>query len=309
MLQRCLSKSRHSLPTTPCIHIRCYRTKGSKNKKTLLAVSDDQSVESTPSRKDAWIRPVTIPHGSQHHKDLASFLHHAKREKLSETSTVYIGTHYEYTVSASLARLGFDVLRTGKTSDYGIDLLGWWRVPASTEPIKVLLQCKAHAKKLAPQNVRELEGSFPGAPAQWQGKGVMGFLVAASQATKGMRDALIKSSLPLGFIQITREGRVLQMLWNHQATLWGLEGFGVTTKFGPNGGTAGGGVDQEIALTWKGAMLDIGKAALVAVERNPGTAVTTSTGRASGTKGVRGTSSRVSVKSRVKPAGTTSSAA
>lgn len=200
---------------------------------------------------------MTVSHGSQHHDDLSSFLKHAKREGLSQTSTVYIGTRYEYTVAESLVPMGFDVLRTGKTSDFGIDLLGWWRLPSSPDPIGVLCQCKAHAKKLAPQNVRELEGSFSGAPARWQGKGVMGFLVAPSQATKGMREALIKSSLPLAFMQITREGKVLQMLWNHQATLWGLEGYGVATRFSPRSGEKIGDVEEEVALTWKGEIVDM----------------------------------------------------
>jgi hypothetical protein len=246
------------------IIVRCYRTKGRKNKKSLTA-SVNEPAKREASASGAWKRPATITHGSQHHEDLASFMKYAKREHLAETSTVYVGTRYEYTVSASLNRLGFDVLRTGKASDLGIDLLGWWHTPASSEPIKVLLQCKAHAKKLTPSNVRELEGSFPGAPPHWQGKGVMGFLVASSQATKGMRDALIKSSLPLGFMQVTREGKILQLLWNHQVSLWGLEGLGVTTKFSPEAGKDE--VEQEVALTWNGRVFNMDMAAPTSTEK------------------------------------------
>jgi hypothetical protein len=49
--------------------------------------------------------------------------------KLPTTSTVYIGTHYEYTVHAALARLGMRLTRVGGRADAGIDLLGQWLVP------------------------------------------------------------------------------------------------------------------------------------------------------------------------------------
>ncbi|KIW02177.1 hypothetical protein, variant [Verruconis gallopava] len=232
---------------------------GSKNRKATQVTDGpyltSRSPASNTSIKETWKRPVTITRGSEHHHDLASFLEYAKRERLSDSSNVYLGTVYEYTAAASVARLGFDVVRTGRTADFGIDLLGWWRLPTSPDPIKVLLQCKAYERKLGPQYIRELEGSFPGAPAHWQGQGVMGFLVAPSQATKGMRDAMIKSSLPLGFMQVTREGKILQMLWNHKVALWGLEGFGVVKKLKRQATTCD--VNEEIALTLNGRTLDL----------------------------------------------------
>jgi hypothetical protein len=69
------------------------------------------------------------------------------------------------------------------------------------------------------------------------------------QATKGMRDALIRSHVPMGFLQVTAEGKVLQFIWNHEAAQKGLEGLGVATRFNTNGVN---GVEQEIALTWNG---------------------------------------------------------
>lgn len=196
-----------------------------------------------------------IAPGSEQHNDLPSFLDYAKRLELSETSTVYVGTHYEYTVASSLQNLGFDLTRTGRASDYGIDLLGHWNIPSLPRPIRVLLQCKAHSKGLTPAHVRELEGAFPGAPAGWRGGGVMGFLVATHQATKGMRDALIRSHLPMGFLQATAEGTLLQFIWNHEAAKQGLEGMGVTNRFTPQTEekhSEGNGLEQKIALTWKG---------------------------------------------------------
>lgn len=195
-----------------------------------------------------------IDPGSEHHNDLPSFTAYAKRLSLSESSTVYVGTRYEYVVASSLSRLGFQLTRTGRQSDRGIDLLGHWHVPSLPSPLRVLLQCKAYNKKLTPANVRELEGSFTGAPAGWQGEGVLGFLATTSPATQGMRDALGRSRLPVGFLQIDSEGKVLQFLWNHEAGQRGLEGLGVTTRFKP--GSEGGGVDAEIGLTWKGWIMN-----------------------------------------------------
>jgi hypothetical protein len=63
--------------------------------------------------------------------------------------------------------------------------------------------------------------------------------------------------MPLGFMQITEEGRILQMLWNQQASQWGLEGFGVTMKFSPQAGS--GQVEQEIVLMRQGKALDNSK--------------------------------------------------
>lgn len=200
-------------------------------------------------------KPNVIAPGSEQHNDLHTFLQYAKRLELAETSTVYVGTHYEYTAASSLQSLGFDLTRTGRASDYGIDLLGHWSAPSLPRPIRVLLQCKAHNKGLTPANVRELEGAFPGAPAGWRGGGVLGFLVATNQATKGMRDALIRSHLPMGFLQVTAEGTVLQFIWNHEAARQGLEGMGVTNRFTPKTEEKerdGNGLEQEIALTWKG---------------------------------------------------------
>ncbi|KAF2101822.1 hypothetical protein NA57DRAFT_11109, partial [Rhizodiscina lignyota] len=168
---------------------------------------------------------------STQHNDLNSFLQYAKSNGTSQTSTVYVGTLYEYTVIESMKRFGFDLTRTGKASDLGIDLLGHWTVPSLPVPIRTLVQCKARSKKLRPENVRELEGAFSGAPAGWRGDGVLGFLVAAESATKGMRDALVRSKWPLGFLQVSRGGAVEQFLWNHSAAEKGLEGMGVTAKY------------------------------------------------------------------------------
>jgi hypothetical protein len=269
MLRRCVTRSSQ----VPFVSLRSYRTKGAleEAKKSENEVMESFNSLEEPARKislkslekpskkkqlKSLEKPTMIVPGSEQHNDIQSFLDYAERLELSQTSTVFVGTHYEYTVASTLQNLGFDLTRTGKASDYGIDLLGHWNVPSLPKPIRVLLQCKAHNKGLAPANVRELEGAFPGAPAGWKGGGVMGFLVATNQATKGMRDALIRSHLPMGFLQVTAEKRVLQFVWNHEAAQQGLEGMGVTNRFTPQldekGSVEGNGLEQEIALTWNG---------------------------------------------------------
>lgn len=201
-----------------------------------------------------------IPRGSVHHDDLTSFLRHAQTTGLSATSTVYIGTHYEYTAINSLRRLGFTLTRTGRSADLGIDLVGEWRVPSSPVPLRTIMQCKARSRKLAPESVRELEGAFAGAPAGWRADGTVGFLVAAEAATKGVREALGRSRLPLGFVQVGREGDVKQMLWNRVAGDGGLEEMGVTLRHRASkidDAEKGSGIrtEPDIILTYAGKAL------------------------------------------------------
>lgn len=180
------------------------------------------------------------------HHDLSSFLDYAERSGLDPKSTLYVGTHYEYLVAQILSKYGFYLRRIGGHSDYGTDLLGTWTVPSSKQPLKVLVQCKAIARKSAPNLIRELEGAFVGAPVGWRGPGVLGIFVTENPATKGVRDSLGRSRWPMGFISCTRDGRVQQMLWNRRAEEEGLEGMGVGMRYAGDGG------ESQLLLTWKG---------------------------------------------------------
>lgn len=236
----------------PLLTWRRYRTK-SKASKPDERASD---AKNKPSKSSPLITP-----GSEHHNDLKSFLRYANETGLKTTSTVYVGTHYEYVVRDSLRQLGFDLTRTGRGNDYGIDLLGHWTVPSlpAHTPLRVLLQCKARSGPLTPNHIRELEGAFAGAPAGWRGDGVLGILVATREATRGVREALRRSSIPLGFVMATAdEGKILQFIWNNEASENGLEGMGVTTRYMHDTGSGrgnGDGVEREIALTWNGFAL------------------------------------------------------
>ncbi|KAK7539279.1 uncharacterized protein J3D65DRAFT_618095 [Phyllosticta citribraziliensis] len=203
-----------------------------------------------------------IAPGSENHHDLPSFLAYAERVDLSSKASVYVGTHYEYTVATTLARLGFKLTRTGRARDYGIDLLGSWTLPvpvpwsantrapsetntaASSDaadsttriqppsrPLRVLLQCKCSNKKLGPDKVRELEGAFTGAPTEWRQEDFLGLLATTNSATKGIIEALGRSRWPMGFLKIEHDGRIEQFLWNRSAQARGLEGLGVIVRY------------------------------------------------------------------------------
>ncbi|AEO55397.1 hypothetical protein MYCTH_2299174 [Thermothelomyces thermophilus ATCC 42464] len=210
--------------------------------------------------------PLIYPSApSPHHTDLPSFLAHAARTNLDPSSTVYVGTHFEYTVAGALARFGLSLRRVGGASDCGIDLLGTWSLPPFSaeqqqqqqqrqQQLRVLAQCKA-VQRPGPHLVRELEGAFVGAPAGWRAaadrRGVLGLLVTERPATRGIREALARSRWPMGYVACSREGVVGQFLWNQMAQEEGLEGFGVGMR---HGGARG----KELVLTWKGRYLSPG---------------------------------------------------
>ncbi|KAK4193948.1 hypothetical protein QBC35DRAFT_10524 [Podospora australis] len=193
--------------------------------------------------------PLFYPPSTSPHTSLPSFLSHASRVGLDPSSTVYVGTHFEYTAITSLSRLRFSLQRVGGRSDFGIDLLGTWSLPAR-DPLRVLVQCKvARTKVMAgPRFIRELEGAFAGAPAGWRGKGVIGVLVTEQVATKGIRDAIGRSKWPMVFVTCSRAGIVTQFLWNRAAAEEGLLDLAVGVRYN----FVEGEEVKEVVLTWKG---------------------------------------------------------
>ncbi len=202
-----------------------------------------------PAISDGLIYPEAAATG---HHDLPSFMRYAERSGLDQASKVFIGTHYEYTAAAALRALGFYLRRIGGASDRGIDLLGTWAVPSASQPLHVMLQCKATARP-APHLIRELEGAVVGAPAGWRGPSSLGLLVTDKKATKGIRDALGRSRWPMGFVSCSRTGQLEQILWNRRAEEEGLEGMGVGIRY-PEDGT----MEQQLVLTFKGKHLPPG---------------------------------------------------
>ncbi|KAL2200425.1 hypothetical protein P885DRAFT_28695 [Corynascus similis CBS 632.67] len=216
-----------------------------------------QQEQQHPSPPATTAPPLIYPSApSPHHTDLPTFLAYSRRTNLDPSSTVYVGTHFEYTAAAALVRYGLSLRRVGGASDCGIDLLGIWSLslphPAPKE-LRVIAQCKA-VRRPGPHLVRELEGAFAGAPAGWRPtttttrSGVVGLLVTERPATKGIREALARSRWPMGYVACSREGSVGQFLWNQRAEEEGLEGLGVGLRHG-------GGQEKEVVLTWRGKTL------------------------------------------------------
>ncbi|SMR62766.1 unnamed protein product [Zymoseptoria tritici ST99CH_1A5] len=189
------------------------------------------------------------------HHDLASFLEHSRNIDSKTGTTVYRGTHYEYTVIEFLRTYNFTLRRTGRSNDLGIDLLGQWQLPSDPQELRVLVQCKA--SKPRPAMVRELEGAYVGAPAGWRGADVMALLITRDPATLGVRNALQRSRLPMGFAQITENGAMRQFMWNHAAQEARLTGMSVTNEYrrgsSPSSSdSSDSGVESAVSLQWMG---------------------------------------------------------
>ncbi|TKA68172.1 hypothetical protein B0A55_07350 [Friedmanniomyces simplex] len=251
------TKSKRTKATTPA------------SKEEELAPSEATEIDPPKARKRRTTKvktpvvpPRLLPPTEQKHHDLPSFLAHVSRSNLSTTSSVYKGTHFEYTVAAALQSLNFTLQRTGRSNDLGIDLVGHWSLPAEHGKKKdyhvpVLVQCKA--ARPTPAMIRELEGAYTGAPAGWRGDGVLALLANVHPSTKGVREAVQRSRWPLGVLQVTREGEVKQFLWNAVAVQVGLEGLGVAVRYASKrGGVLEAGEDDNretassIGLTWLG---------------------------------------------------------
>jgi hypothetical protein len=112
------------------------------------------------------------------------------------------------------------------------------------------VQCKSLKAKVGPNVVRELEGTFRQAPVGWRTGQTVGLLVSPREATKGVRDTLARSSYPLFWMMIERDGTLKQALWNARAEELGLGPLGVETRYGAT--DESGEVTKQIALTWDG---------------------------------------------------------
>ena len=207
-----------------------------------------------PIRSPSSLRRSTTTTSTHH--DLPTFFAYAQNASLSPTSSVYVGTHFEYLCSAALRRLSFTLTRTGGRADAGIDLLGTWELPCLPYPLRVLVQCKALKAKVRPEVIRELEGAVAGAPDGWRGTGTVGVLCGKRPATKGVREAVRNSGMPVVWVMVEetgegegKVGKVRQVLWNDRVGELGLVGMGVGLKHMLGGEV---GTEKEAVLLWKG---------------------------------------------------------
>lgn len=234
--------ARHSLANPPFSRQRTF---------SRIFSSTSTQNDITQFTRRLFKLPSAPPPPSQHHNSLSQFLTYATRISLPETSTVYVGTHYEYTVLESLRRYALALHRIGGRDDAGIDLVGTWHLPTHerSRALRVLVQCKALKAKLGPNIVRELEGTLRQAPVGWRTDQTVGVLVSPREATKGVRDALARSSFPLFWMMVERDGTLRQALWNARAEGLGLGALGIETRYTS---TEGPELLKEVALTWDG---------------------------------------------------------
>lgn len=210
----------------------------------------------TPFTRRLFRLPSAPSPPSQHHHNLPTFLSYSSRISLPETSTVYVGTHYEYTVLQALRRYALSLHRIGGRDDAGIDLVGTWHLPdrERERALRVLVQCKALKAKLGPNLVRELEGAFRQAPVGWRTNETVGLLVSPREATKGVRDALARSKFPLLWMMVERDGTLKQALWNPRVEQLGLAPLSVERRYASTDDKDGSGaINKEVFLAWNGA--------------------------------------------------------
>ncbi|QIX00401.1 hypothetical protein AMS68_005918 [Peltaster fructicola] len=191
------------------------------------------------------VAPRAAPSALQPHHNLATFLDYAEEYNLKTTTTVFKGTLYEYTVAEALKAYDISLTRVGRSNDSGIDLLGRWTLPQGPG-VRVLIQCKM--AKTMPALIRELEGSYVGAPSGWQGDDVLALLASRHVASPGTQKAIQRSKWPIGFTQVDTDGVVKQFIWNTAAAEAGLGQIGVTSKFSAESSK----VESSIVLTWMG---------------------------------------------------------
>lgn len=156
------------------------------------------------------LKPITT------HHDLHSYqIHHHNRliaassspetcHKLN-TSTVHLGTRYEYLIQSHLqTHLGFTLTRIGGKGDGGIDLIGSWTIPtptstpatkspslptaqpAPTPTFRILLQAKrmSQTRKPMPALMRELDGAILSAgSARWISAAFLTHCIRTSTST------------------------------------------------------------------------------------------------------------------------------
>lgn len=93
--------------------------------------------------------------------------------------------------------------------------------------------------------MRELEGALRQPPVGWRTGQTVGVLVSPREATKGVRDALARSSFPLFWMMVERDGGLKQALWNGRAEELGLGPLAAETRFLDAS-------NREVVFTWNG---------------------------------------------------------
>lgn len=126
-------------------------------------------------------------------------------------STVDRGTRFENSTKLYLSKRipSMELMRTGGANDGGIDLFGWWYPTSScldtsatstSDRVRVIVQCKAEAKKLGPIHVREIRGVVE--KMSRENTAILAVLSSASGFSKQCLLQFYSCSFPLLFLHL-----------------------------------------------------------------------------------------------------------
>ncbi|KAI0646459.1 hypothetical protein C8Q79DRAFT_671454 [Trametes meyenii] len=117
--------------------------------------------------------------------------------------------------------LSMSLRRVGGKGDGGVDLQGWWWLPAECfaqrgpssdatprKRIRVVAQCKAEEKKIGPRYIREFEGTvlrhsaYLPSPSQERAPALVGVFLSTSPFTKASLLQAYSSPIPLALLHL-----------------------------------------------------------------------------------------------------------
>lgn len=239
--------------TTKLLLDEAATAQGGDGKRKRRSTSKDKATKVTAVKVKLPPRIQAVAKVQEHY-DLKSYLQWGEQHGKNPDTTVYRGTVYEYRVGESLSEYGFELRRSGQKGDKGIDWIGVWKLPNEAD-IKVLISCKLSKPK--PVFLREL-ADRTGAPAGWNDKSVMSFLVSAHPPSRGMLKTMERSDLPMGFIQISSHGPPIIFAWNSVAGTSSLAGLTSTTLYNETAEDVRSGeqsIGKKVSLSWQNKKL------------------------------------------------------
>jgi len=83
----------------------------------------------------------------------------SNKNNKNRDSSYVVGTSFEFLVLDVLKLFGFELKRTGKAFDKGIDFVGEWKLPDKLD-VDIVGQCKNEVKKSPAKHIREFEGAL-----------------------------------------------------------------------------------------------------------------------------------------------------
>ncbi|KAK9462249.1 uncharacterized protein V1516DRAFT_674131 [Lipomyces oligophaga] len=163
-----------------------------------------------------------IPSDISTHDSLETFLNYSDAIGLAKSSTVYIGTLYEYVVQEALSlNASMALVRCGGKDDKGIDLRGTislsdYEHSDANPAIPVIVQCKFETtRKPGVRYIRELSGTLDHFRLD-----TLAILVAPLPLSSSALDTMCAASRPIAYCCVPgahARGTLHQMIWNRAA--------------------------------------------------------------------------------------------